>query len=62
LGLPLLVEISKDELGEIVVETVNNQLRVRYDIGADRIEIGRHLREPEKEWLEEVIREWQKPA
>ena len=33
---------------------------MRYDLGADRIEIGRYLREPEKEWLAQVIREWQK--
>jgi hypothetical protein len=60
LGLPLLVEMWKDELGEIVLERAGGQLRLRYDVGADRIEIGRYLREPEKEWLAEVVREWQK--
>jgi serine/threonine protein kinase len=62
LGLPLLVETSRDELGEIVIERLGNQLRIRYDFGADRIEIGRYLREPEKEWLADVIIEWQKSA
>jgi serine/threonine protein kinase len=60
LGLPLLVEISKDELEQIVLERVGGQLRIRYDFGADRVEIGRYLGEPEKEWLAQVIREWQK--
>jgi hypothetical protein len=60
-GLPLIVEIPKNELGEIVIERAT-QLRLRYDVGADRIEIGRYLREPEKEWLAEVIKEWQKSA
>lgn len=60
LGLPLQVEISRDELGEIALERVGEKLRLRYDVGADRIEIGRHMREPEKEWLADAIREWQK--
>lgn len=64
LGLPLIVEISKEELGEIIIERDTTQgspgkLRLRYDAGADRIEIGRYLREPEKEWLAGVLREWQ---
>jgi serine/threonine protein kinase len=67
LGLPLIVEISKDELGEIVIErdtdrSRTGQLRLRYDAGADRLEIGRYLREPEKEWLAEILRAWQDPA
>jgi hypothetical protein len=57
---PRAVEIPKGELGEIVIERVGGQLRLRYDVGADRVEIGRYLREPEKEWLAKVIREWQK--
>ena len=61
-GLPLIVEVRKDELSEIVIERVTGQLRLRYDVGADRIEIGRYLREPEKEWLAEVIKEWQRSA
>jgi hypothetical protein len=37
-------------------------LRLRYDLGADRVEVGRHLCEPEKEWLAEVLKRWQEPA
>jgi hypothetical protein len=67
LGLPLFVEISKDELGEIVIEGEASRrgtgvLHLHYDAGADRIEIERYLREPEKQWLAGVIREWQKPS
>lgn len=57
---PRPVEIPKAELGDIVIERLGGQLRLRYDVGADRVEIGRYLREPEKEWLAVVIREWQK--
>ena len=58
-GPPHVVELPKEELGQIVVERAAGQLRLRYDVGADRIEIGRYLSEPEKEWLAEVLREWQ---
>jgi hypothetical protein len=62
LGLPLVVVIPKEELGEIVLDRLAGQLRLRYDVGADRIEIGRYLREPEKEWLAKVLAEWQQSA
>src|SRR5262249_46309819 len=55
---PVIVELPKEELGQVVVEREMGQLRVRYDVGADRIEIGRYLSDPEKEWLAEVIRQW----
>jgi hypothetical protein len=58
-GPPLIVELPKEDLGEIVLERVAGQVRLRYDVGAERIEIGRCLSEPEKEWLAEVLREWQ---
>jgi hypothetical protein len=60
LGLSLVVEISKDELGQVDIETDPlKKLRLCYDFGVDRIEIGRYLQRREKEWLAEVIREWQ---
>ncbi len=58
-GPLVIVELPKEELGQVVVERVMGQLRLRYHVGADRIEIGRYLSEPEKEWLAEVIRQWQ---
>lgn len=53
------VQIRTDESGPIVLERIGERQRLRYDLGAERIEIGRLLREPEREWLAQVIREWQ---
>jgi hypothetical protein len=58
-GPTVVVELPKEELGPVVVERATGHLRLRYDAGADRVEIGRYLSEPEKEWLAEVIRQWQ---
>ena len=58
-GPPLRVALPKEELGPILVERAAGQLHLRYDVGPDRIEIGRYLSEPDKEWLAEVIRDWQ---
>jgi serine/threonine protein kinase len=54
-GLPLVVEISKDELGPI--EVIGDS--IHYEACADRIEIGRYLRVPEQKWLAKVIQAWQ---
>ncbi len=60
LGLPLIVEISKDELGQIEIEKDPlKKIRLCYDFGVDRIQIGRYLPQREKEWLAAMIREWQ---
>jgi hypothetical protein len=58
-GAPRVVEAHKDEIGRIILEK-DGQRRLRYDFGADRIEIGRYLREPEREWLAQVLQEWQR--
>jgi hypothetical protein len=58
-GPPRVVELPKDELAQIVAERVAGQFHLRYAVGADRIEMGRYLSETEKEWLAEVLREWQ---
>lgn len=58
LGPPLVVEAAREDVRRVVLER-DNGLKLRYDLGADRVEIGRYLREPEKEWLVEVIKEWQ---
>jgi hypothetical protein len=58
-GPSRVVELPKEELGQIVVERVAEQLHLRYDVGAERIEMGRYLSEPEKEWLAEVLQAWQ---
>jgi hypothetical protein len=58
LGPPLVVEAAREDVRRVVLER-DSGLKLRYDLGADRVEIGRYLREPEKEWLVEVIKEWQ---
>jgi hypothetical protein len=52
------VVISKNELGPVVLHRVGERQRLYFDNGADRIEIGEHLREPEREWLAAVIEAW----
>lgn len=54
------IEIAKNELGSVVLERIGERQRLYFDPGADRIEIGEHLREPEREWLAAVIQSWQK--
>jgi hypothetical protein len=52
------VEILKHDLGPVVLERVGERQRLCFDVGVDRIEIGEHLREPEREWLAAVIEAW----
>jgi hypothetical protein len=54
------VNIPKNELGNVVLERIGERQRLYFDHGADRIEIGEHLREPEREWLAAVIQSWQR--
>ena len=41
------IEMAKSELGPVVLQTTGDRQRLYFDNGADRIEIGEHLREPE---------------
>jgi hypothetical protein len=50
--------IYKKDIGEIKLERVGERQRLTFDIGADRIEIGAYLQEPEREWLYEVLNMW----
>lgn len=52
------IAVSKSDLGSVVLERVGERQRLVFDHGADRIEIGEHLREPEREWLADVIATW----
>ena len=58
LGVTPVVEIPKDELGEIVIERVGGQL-LPLHVAPTASKSGADLREPEKEWLAEVLKEWQ---
>lgn len=52
------ITIEKSELGNVALDRVGERQRLYFDNGADRIEIGEHLREPEREWLASVIDAW----
>ena len=46
-------------LGPFVLERVGERQRLRVDHGAERVEIGYLLREPEREWLAVQLQRWQ---
>jgi len=48
-----------NRINQFVLERVGERQRLRVDFGADRIEIGGLLREPEREWLAEELNKWQ---
>src|SRR5262245_37435623 len=49
---------DRAEIEAIRLDRVGDRQRLTIDVGADRIEIGKSLREPEREWLAEVLRTW----
>lgn len=53
------IELSKADVGQIKLERIGERQRLYFDHGADRIEIGENLREPEREWLAAIIQHWQ---
>ncbi len=50
--------IPREAVGRIVLERVGERQRLSVDVGADRVEIGPTLMEPEREWLADVLRAW----
>jgi len=52
------VEVDRNNIDAIVLERVGPRQRLTFDHGADRIDIGEILREPDREWLAEVLKEW----
>jgi hypothetical protein len=50
--------LSKFECPEFILDGLADDQRLRFDLGADRIIIGETLKEPEREWLHEVLKEW----
>jgi hypothetical protein len=55
------LEIRRPELGEVCLDRVEGRQRLTIDRGVERIEVGAGLREPEREWLAEVLRGWAGP-
>lgn len=52
------VTIPKSQLGPLVLDRFGGRQRLYFKSGADRIEIGEHLRESEREWLAANIQSW----
>lgn len=53
-----IYEVSRSECPEFVLEGLGDDQRLRFDDGADRIVIGESLKEPEREWLAQVLSAW----
>lgn len=58
---PAAIEIARADLRGFVLERVGERQRLCFDRGADRLEIGATLREPEREWLFAVLQRWHAP-
>jgi hypothetical protein len=54
-------EVARSDIRGFVLERVGERQRLCFDQGADRLEIGAGLREPEREWLFAVLRKWHSP-
>jgi hypothetical protein len=50
--------INRGAIDAITLERVGERQRLTVDVGADRIEFGSYLKEPEREWLATVLRLW----
>lgn len=50
--------VPKKDLGKIRLERVGERQRLTFDYGAERVEVGFFLKEPEREWLFEVLKQW----
>ena len=54
------LSLTRDQHPTFVLEQIATRQRLRVDVGAERVEIGRSLTEPEREWLYGVLKQWQK--
>jgi hypothetical protein len=55
------VDVARSDIPGFVLERVGERQRLCFDRGADRLEIGARLREPEREWLFAVLQRWHAP-
>ena len=51
-------ELARGKCPEFVLEGLGDDQRLRFDDGADRIIIGESLKEPEREWLAQILNTW----
>jgi hypothetical protein len=52
------ITVSRSELTGFTLDRIGERQRLTFDHGAERIEIGACLREPEREWLHAVLQRW----
>jgi hypothetical protein len=50
--------LTRQQVAGLKLERVGERQRLTVDCGADRVEIGPTLREPEREWLAQVLSTW----
>ncbi|HEX8249719.1 MAG TPA: hypothetical protein VF599_16190 [Pyrinomonadaceae bacterium] len=50
--------VPKTDVGAIKLERVGERQRLTFDYGAERVEVGFFLKEPEREWLFSVLKQW----
>jgi hypothetical protein len=55
---PRSVEAARSSIRGFVLERVGERQRLSFDNGADRVEIGAGLCEPEREWVFVVLQQW----
>ncbi len=53
-----IYEFSRSECPAFVLEGLGDDQRLRFDHGADRVVIGEYLKEPEREWLAQILNTW----
>lgn len=51
--------LEKNKVGKILIDNSFGRQRLTIDYGAERIEVGEFLREPEREWVYQVLQNWQ---
>ena len=51
-------EGDKGMVGSVGLDWVGERQCLTVDVGPEQIEIGQHLREPEREWVAEALRIW----
>lgn len=52
------VDILKSELETLTLDHFGGRQRLYFHSGPDRVEIGEHLRDPDREWLAATINAW----
>jgi hypothetical protein len=58
----LIITISRRDMPALVLDWAGDRQRLSFDYGAERIEIGKNLREPDREWLADVIEDWRRSS